>query len=126
VEKVLRAIERLLQQEPDAVKEVYGRGYADGAADKRRKVAWPRVRPRRRRRALGTRCEKLPLNRQRQPAPIVLGTPLPRCRVTVSLSLFFGRNRKVGIGGRERRQNSYLTAVDESQLKRGCPRAVWS
>ena len=36
-EKVLRALERLLPQAPDATKEAYARGYTDGAAAERRK-----------------------------------------------------------------------------------------
>lgn len=36
-QKVLRAVERLLPQGPDATKEAYARGYTDGAADERRK-----------------------------------------------------------------------------------------
>lgn len=41
-QKVLRAVERLLPQGPDAAKEAYTRGFADGAADERRK-SWTRA-----------------------------------------------------------------------------------
>jgi len=37
-EKVLGALERLLPQRPDAVKEAYSRGYTEGVADERRKT----------------------------------------------------------------------------------------
>jgi hypothetical protein len=40
------------------------------------------------------------LDRLHWPARIVLRAPLPRCRVAVSLSLFFGPKCQVGIGGK--------------------------
>ena len=68
-----------------------------------------RVRDIRRATALGTRVRKI-LAQRAAPPPDSSWHTSPRCRVTVSLSLFFGRNRQVGIGGRERRQNSHPTA----------------
>jgi hypothetical protein len=40
-EKVLRALERFLLRRPDAAKEAYWRGYAEGVADERRKTRGP-------------------------------------------------------------------------------------